>query len=276
MSEATFGSTGPSDSHFDVTIKNIVVGPYLEFIQELTSYLGSGSATGPYYEIDLAPPSIEVGYRYSKPVLSLVAITFINVGFSLSALLPIDNRAALFKLSLADQYDPFMIAVLPCYGGGGFIAFTGNPKGIVSIEASFEFGAVVGYSFGPLSANGQVTAGIYILRSAEGSGIIRGFVHAMGEGNLACFSICVNIEVWVQMEMPSGNVTGGAHFEFSFKVAFAEVSYGFDAGYTFAGGGGGARERFFVHPGEPRTLTKVQRKSDHWRDYRKMYGARAA
>jgi hypothetical protein len=273
MSKAEFGSTGPSDSHFDVTIEKIIVGPYLEFIQELTAYLGSGNATGPYYEISLAPPSIEVGYRYSKPVLSLVAITFINVGFSISALLPIDNRSALFKLSLADQYDPFMITVLPCYGGGGFIAFTGNPKGIVSIEASFEFGAVVAYGFGPLSAEGQVTAGIYILRSADGSGLIRGFVHAMGEGNLACFSICVNIEVWVQMELPGGNVTGGAHFEFSFKVAFAEVSYGFDASYTFAGGAGSS-ERLL--PGAFRTQTRVPKKSDQWLDYRKMYGARAA
>jgi hypothetical protein len=283
MSEANFGSTGPSDSHFDVSIANIVVGQYLEFIQELTSYLGSGNATGPYYQIELAPPSIEVGYRYSKPVLFLGGITFINVGFSISALLPIDNRSALFKLSLADQYDPFMITVLPCYGGGGFIAFTGNPKGIVSIEASFEFGAVVGYSFGPLSANGQVTAGIYILRSAEGSGVIRGFVHAMGEGNLACFSICVNIEVWVQMALPSGDVTGGAHFEFSFKVAFAEVSYGFDAAYSFPGPSSGGsptlpdrNERPLPHSTEPRTLTEVPRKFDQWLAYRKMYGARAA
>src|SRR6202161_1409704 len=240
MSEAIFGSTGQSDSNFDVSVGEIIVGEYLQFIKELTSYLGSGNATGPYYQIELNPPSIEVGYRYSKPVLFLGGVSFINVGFSIAALLPIDNRSALFKLSLADQYDPFMIEVLPCYGGGGFIAFTGNPKGIVSLEASFEFGAVVAYAFGPLSADGQVSAGIYILRSAEGSGLIRGFVHAMGEGNLACFSICVNIEVWVQMQIPTGVVTGGAHFEFSFKVFMAEVSYGFDAQYNFPGPSQGA------------------------------------
>lgn len=283
MSAAEFGSNDTSGSSFKVAIQTIEVGDYLKFIQELTSYLGSGNATGPYYQIELAPPSIEVGYRYSKPVLFLGGISFLNVGFSISALLPIDNRAALFKLSLADQYDPFMIEVLPCYGGGGFIAFTGNPKGIVSIEASFEFGAVVAYAFGPLSAAGQVSAGIYVLRSAEGSGVIRGFVHAMGEGNLACFSICVNIEVWVQMELPSGHVTGGAHFEFSFKVAFAEISYGFDASYTFQGGASAALQggasvagSRLVHAAEPRTLTKVPRKFDQWLAYRKMFGSRSA
>ena len=215
-------------------------------------------------------------------MVSLGVITFFNVGFSISAQLPFQDRDARIRMALASAMDPLMLSVLPCYGGGGFFAITSNGREIVEAECSAEFGAIVGASFGPLTAVVRVMAGIYIRQSNGGGAYIKGFVHAIGEGCIACFSITVNIEVAIIQE--NGNMRGESSYRFTFKVAFAEISYGVTASYSISGSGGGstgAAALTFIndvkkaHPNcdtalKDRYVTiRVPSKSRRWSEYRK-------
>jgi hypothetical protein len=165
---------------------------------------------------------------------------------------------------------------------------TANGREFVEMECSFEFGAIVGISFGPLSAVGRVMAGIYIRCAHGGGAYIKGFVHAVGEGSIACFSICVNIEVAIIHDSSTGNVKGESTYEITFKVGIAEISYGFTASYSVSGGsGGGGRAALFdaskhpmvkagCHPNEIhyRVIERVPPKTRRWKDYRKNFDIR--
>jgi hypothetical protein len=237
----------------------------------------------------LSPLGIEAGFEFSEEIISLGAITFFNVGFSISAQLPFQDRDARFRFALASADAPFMVSVLPCYGGGGFFAITSNGREIVQAECSAEFGAIVGLKFGPLAASGRVMAGIYIRQGQGGGAYIKGFVHAVGEGHIACFSVTVNIEVCV-VHLPDGTMYGQSSYRFTFKVGFAEIGYGVTATYSIAskggggGGGGNADLVAFVQPAivaqimkehpschlhEKKFIkTRVPSKSRHWTRYR--------
>ena len=80
---------------------------------------------------------------------------------------------------------------------------------------------------------------------------LEGFVHAVGEGHIACFGISVNFEVKVVHE-DSGTVTGSATYRFSFRVGFVKVGYGVTATYGF---NKNDSARAFTSPSRPRLLT---------------------
>lgn len=287
---AEFTSVNGSRPDFKADMDDVKIGPALEFIRQLGQYL-SYSGGGFYVRLTLSPLGIEAGFEFSEEIISLGAITFFNVGFSISAQLPFQDRDARFRFALASADAPFMVSVLPCYGGGGFFAITSNGREIVQAECSAEFGAIVGLKFGPLSASGRVMAGIYIRQGQGGGAYIKGFVHAVGEGHIACFSVTVNIEVCI-VHLPNGTMYGQSSYRFTFKVGFAEIGYGVTATYSIAskgggdggGGGGNAELVAFVQPAivaeimkkhpschlhEKKFITtRVPSKSRHWTRYR--------
>lgn len=287
---AEFSSVNGSRPDFKADMDDVKIGPALEFIRQLGQYL-SYSGGGFYVRLTLSPLGIEAGFEFSEEIISLGAITFFNVGFSISAQLPFQDRDARFRFALASADAPFMVSVLPCYGGGGFFAITSNGREIVQAECSAEFGAIVGLKFGPLAASGRVMAGIYIRQAQGGGAFIKGFVHAVGEGHIACFSVTVNIEVCI-VHLPSGTMYGQSSYRFTFKVGFAEIGYGVTATYSIAskgdgggeGGGGNHALAAFVRPAcvdqimkeypscplhERKFIrTRVPSKSRHWTKYR--------
>jgi hypothetical protein len=287
FSGAEFSSVNGSRPDFKADMEDVKIGPALEFIRQLGQYL-SYSGGGFYVRLTLSPLGIEAGFEFSEDIISLGAITFFNVGFSISAQLPFQDRDARFRFALASADAPFMVSVLPCYGGGGFFAITSNGREIVQAECSAEFGAIVGLKFGPLSASGRVMAGIYIRQAQGGGAFIKGFVHAVGEGHIACFSVTVNIEVCI-VHLPNGTMYGQSSYRFTFKVGFAEVGYGVTATYSIAskGGGGGGGNAELVAFVQPKIVTQIMKehpschlhekkfittrvpsKSRHWTRYR--------
>lgn len=226
-------------SSIKADIDGVELGSALQFVKAIQSFMSPGEGNGPYIVPTFLPPGIEAGYRYSAPIITVGSLFLYNVAIDLKASLPFSNREALFSFAFAQKNRPFLISSPP-YGGGGFVGLTANAKGIIGFEIQIEFGAVVGISFGPMTAQGRVTSGIY-LKSSPALRILEGFVRAIGEGNIACFSICVNIEVAVRQE--NSNMTGSSSYSFTFKVGFFEVSYGFTASYEISGGESNNRVR---------------------------------
>jgi hypothetical protein len=254
---ASFTSINGSKPDFKADIDDVKIGPLLKFIQELGKYL-SYSGGGFYVRLTLSPLGVEAGFEYNEKVIPFGAITFFNVAFSVSAKLPFQDRDARFRFALASADDPFMLSVLPCYGGGGFFAITSNGREIVQAECSAEFGAILGLKFGPLSAVGRVMAGIYIRQGQGGGAYIKGFVHAVGEGCIACFSLTVNIEVCI-IHQANGQMYGQSSYRFTFKVGFAEVGYGVTATYSVSGGGGGGGGVGMLSSGPPAIVAQIMK-----------------
>jgi hypothetical protein len=280
---AHFTSINGGKPDFKANLRDVKIGPGLEFIKMLASFLSYGDDSGFYVRVTIFPLGIEAGFEYSEPIVPLGGLILYNVGFSVSANLPFEDRDARFRFALASADAPLIISYPP-YGGGGFVAMTANGREFVEVECSFEFGAIVGISFGPLNAVGRVMAGIYIRCAHGGGAYIKGFVHAVGEGSIACFSICVNVEVAI-IHQTDGSMQGSSSYEITFKVGIAEISYGFTASYSVAGGsGGGGRAALFdaskhpmvkagCHPDEIhyRIIERVPPKTRRWKDYRKNF-----
>lgn len=281
--KATFSSINGGRPDFSATLDDVQIGTKLQFVKLLQNFL-SYSSGGFYVRPTIFPLGIEAGFEFSEDIVPLGGLILYNVGFSVSCKLPFEDRDARFRFALASADAPLIISYPP-YGGGGFVALTANGREFVEVECAFEFGAIVGINFGILNAVGRVMAGIYFRQAQGGGAYIKGFVHAVGEGSIACFSICVNIEVAIEHE-PTGQVRGTSSYRFTFKVAFAEVSYGFTASYAISGGEGGSNQpsahllaiadktkRLLAAGCKPdelhyKLIERVPPKTRRWKDYR--------
>ena len=164
---------------------------------------------------------------------------------------------------------------------------------------SFMFGAVAAIKFGPLSGHGHVMAGIFIEKKGD-ERIIGAIFEALGEGSIACFSMCVYLRVKLEHRSSDGALDGSAEYSVSFKVGFFSVSFRFEvrkriAGGNSSGGGGSlplplpsplplavASPRYFVHnertvvrtaslrpsPADREYVTKTPSKLREWRVYK--------
>ena len=217
---------------FHADIGRVRIGSMLAFLEKLQTYFNSGPGNGLYREFRVFPSELEVGYRYRQPLIQVGTLQFINIGFHVGAILPLDDRQAEFRFAFASREHPFLIAQPP-YGGGGFVGLRANARGIIGFEIQLEFGAVVSVEFGPLSAHGRVTAGIY-LENGQGHRVLEGFFHAIGEGSVGCFGVCVNVEIKTRQE-DDASMAGSARYVYSFKVGVLEVDFGVTAGHRQPG-----------------------------------------
>lgn len=225
---------------FDTTITGVRIGAMLEFLTLIQSYFSSGNENGLYYELQFLPPAIEVGYRFNKSLIAIGSMLLLNVGFRVGARLPLDDRQAEFFAQMSSREHPLLIVMTP-YGGGGFFSLRSSARGIVSFEIQFEFGFVGAVEFGPLTGQARATAGIYLMQG-NGTRVLEGFVHAVGEGQIACFGIGVNVEIRMRQE-GDGAMQGSTTMKYSFSVGFYEVEFEFEAQrrQDNGTGGGGAR-----------------------------------
>jgi hypothetical protein len=286
--EAKFQSLDGSSPKFNPQIETVILGRAVEFIQPLQAWL-SPSEGGLYVKPLFSPVGLEVGYTYDAGIILVGALQFINVSLGAAAQLPFDGSDAVFKFHFASAERPFLISSPP-YGGGGHVELFANATSIKGFSLSCRFGAVVAIKFGPLSAQGRVTAGIYFAL-IDNTREIAAFVEAVGEGNIACFSICVFIQVGLRQRSGTGGtrLEGFARYSFTFKVGFVKISIGFTANYTIHGnrGAGGpplqvmtAAEAlsppcpplFCFRPANaddlPRYATLAPRKTSEWHAYR--------
>ncbi|WP_315783336.1 MULTISPECIES: hypothetical protein [unclassified Bradyrhizobium] len=293
---ARFETTPGGDTKFTADIGEAEIGSMLSFLQALQSFMSPSGGNGFYRGIQLIPPQIEVGYRFNKDVLIVGGLIFQNIGFGIGAILPLDGRQAEFRFNFASREKPFFISAPPPtpYGGGGFVGLRANARGVVAFEIQLQFGAAFAIEFGPLLAFVRISAGIYLLSEAGGRRILEGFVEAVGEGNIACFSVSVLIQIKTSQQSDS-SMAGSSTYAFSFKVGFFEVTYSVTAGYRTKGSGGSAQAQILPQDtadaygqtalpparrgrksrpaavARRKVRTEVPAMQDNWKEYRKNF-----
>jgi hypothetical protein len=228
FTDTEFTSDGHGSPNFKTKIGQVVIGDDLMFLQELQEWMtGGGFTILPVID----PPGVEIGYSIGEPVIEMGAVTLLNTALSISANLPFTDKEAVFKFAFASSERPFGIIVKPYYYGGGFVSIMTTAK-TGSVDLQLEFGAAAAITFGPLKGWGLISAGINLHTGSNNA--LKGFVHALGEGQLGCFGMSVNIEVAVEQQGDA--MTGSSTYRYSFKVGFIHVDFEFEARYEVAGG----------------------------------------
>lgn len=246
---AKFTASEGEKPKFDVKVNTVTIGPALEFLKTLGSFLSPGGKDGFFIIPKFAPPGIEAGFGIDLGTISIGTISFMNVSINASCELPFDDRSAHFKVSLSRRDAPFLISFAP-YGGGGFFALIATSKGIVGFEAAFEFGAVAAFSYGPLTGQGRITLGIYVSKS-ELSAQIGGYFFAGGSARIACFAVSASLLVTF-IQTLGGDLEGEATFTFSFSVGICDFEYSVGVAHTVPGGfgGGGGSQALLIENDE--------------------------
>lgn len=233
---AKFTASEGEKPKFDIRVNSVTIGPALEFIQALGAYMSPGGKDGFFIVPKLSPPGIEAGFGLNLGTISIGTVSFMNVSINASCELPYDDRAAQFAASVSRRIEPFIISAAP-YGGGGFFALIANSAGIIGFEAAFEYGGAAAFSYGPLTAQGRITLGIYISKNLQ-SAQIGGYFFAGGAARIACFAVTAALLVTITQTL-GGDMEGDATFTFSFSVGLCDFEYSVGVAHTVDKGFGG-------------------------------------
>lgn len=238
FSAAEFVLAPGKPGKFDITFAGYEIGPQAEFIAELAESLGQDTGKV-YIEPTDGFPGIVAGYRLSLPAMTFGAANFLNVGIVAGAMLPFDNREALFSVGISSRNDPFIITI-GVWGGGGHFTLYSNGQDMVGFDVGFVFGGAGEIAAGPLQARGRVSVGIFLRKFGDYSETLGDF-YAGGKAKIAIFSIAASLRVQIGQD-GGGNMVGSAVFKYSFSVGFAKFRFSItlykkeDKGLKNAGG----------------------------------------
>ena len=213
------GGTGQSGA-LSAKVEGVKFKGQLEFLATLQKWLNPGGS-GPFVRLLPDRPGIEAGYVLSLGIISIGTLSFSNINFAASCLLPFDNQEALLAFSLGTLDQPFLISAAP-YGGGGFFGLEAGRKGIVAGHASFEYGGVAAVKFGPLEGIGRITTGVYVKQSGN-SVVLTGLFFAGFAGHIACFGVTTAFTLRIRCE--NGAMSGEASLSFSFSMGLFDVKF---------------------------------------------------
>ncbi|WP_424830336.1 hypothetical protein [Ruegeria sp.] len=223
---ARFETKGGSRPRFDITYDDYVIGPQLEFVQQLQSILSPSEGSGAFIIPRFGLPGIEAGYSMNLGIFSIGAASFFNIALRTSAILPFGDGDARFRASLSSRSNPFTISYLP-FGGSGFFAIEANAEGIVGFEASFDFGGAAAFGYGPLTGQGRLMSGIYVrqMTLARGRKLteISGTFYVGGSARIWIFGFGASL--YVRLGMVNGNMSGEAVFTYSFSIGIKDFDF---------------------------------------------------
>ncbi|MDN5200375.1 hypothetical protein QQ008_03360 [Fulvivirgaceae bacterium BMA10] len=136
----------------------IFLGP-LAFVNNLQNIIpGDGFAEGPY--INLQPTGIKAGYELGIPSVEVGMLSIANITLGAYVRLPFTGAPLTIGFNFCRRENPFLLTI-SCFGGGGFFALESSIKGLVMVEAAFEFGAALSFDIGVASGGVSVMGGFY-------------------------------------------------------------------------------------------------------------------
>ena len=156
------------------------------------------------------------------------ALSFSNVVLNAAARLPFDaGGEARFIVSIGRSDAPFLISAT-IFGGGGYLALIASSRSIVGFEASFDYGGVLAFGFGPLQGIGRVTMGVYLRREEASKGDVRtslgANLFACGYAHIACFGFSTSLLVRL-VQNDGGPMYGEATYTFSFSLGIDDIEF---------------------------------------------------
>ncbi|HBZ8093441.1 TPA: hypothetical protein MM168_005258 [Klebsiella variicola subsp. variicola] len=228
----SFSARSGRETRLDVSIDHVEFRGALTFVKTLQTYLNQ--TFGMSVEPRKGGPGLVVGYSFSKNLIPLTAFQLQMVSFNISCEMPFDNEPARFRFSLSRPDQPFMIST-GIYGGGGHVAIQSRADTLEVLDASFEYGVVTAFQFGPAVGRGRITAGIYIRLSVR-EATLSGYFNASGIANIAgLVTVSAQFRVQLWYDLKSGRTAGMATFCISFSIGFFNYEYDVTVSYASQG-----------------------------------------
>ncbi|WP_291387094.1 MULTISPECIES: hypothetical protein [Achromobacter] len=215
-----FTSTGGATT-CDLQYGGFTLGAKLNYLAQLTPLFGSPAGSGFYLKPMNTGIGLETGYKLNLGMVTIGNLAIFNVSLNAAARLPFDNQKATFIASLSRRDSPFTIAIAP-YGGSGFFLLEADTQGIVSFEASFEYGGAGAFSYGPLQGHGRLMVGAYI-RSTRTSTEIYATFYVGGSASIWIFNFGASL--YVNATQQDGKMVGSATYAFSFSMGIVDYDY---------------------------------------------------
>lgn len=152
----TFDILPGAKPDFTVAMGTSTFGGALDWVNELSSYLGQGG--GPPLEV--TAEAVELGFSLDIPTLAVGVLTIQNISFHGGLMLPFDGNPARLRIGFCTREQPFVLTVLGL-GGGGFFMLGIGLDGVEQVEMAIEFGASIAIYLGVASGEVHLLAGIY-------------------------------------------------------------------------------------------------------------------
>ena len=233
FSPMIFSAGTGREAKLTVDVEHVYFSGQLSFVKSLQEWLREkfGMLVEPWSE----GPGVLVGYSFNRDIIQATAFTLQNVGFNISCILPFNGEPARFRFGLSQPNKPFLVSA-GIYGGGGYVGIQSRADTIEYIEASFEYGLVTAFKFGPAVGTGRITAGVYI-RLADRQALISGFFNASGAATIAgLITVAAEFRVQIWYDGGTGRVAGAATFMVSFSISIVEYKYSVGVAYARQGG----------------------------------------
>lgn len=205
-------------------------GDALEFVKRLSVVFGTRSG----FVAQPTAHGLRVGYQFASEYEVLGGLVLQNIALLVAVDLPFDNSPVVVTLRLSDRTRPCLVSA-GLYGGGGFLSIETRADTLQLLEASFEFGGVTAYRYGPLSGKGRITAGIYI-RMGGRNPLVEGFFCAEGAVSIGgLIHMSATLRVALAYDIRSGTTRGSATYTFKIKLGFTSYRYRVNVNYARKG-----------------------------------------
>lgn len=215
------------------------MGP-LEFINTLQEVIPVGGfADGP--SINLSPTGIKAGYTIDIPAVEAGMLAVKNMSLSANVTLPFTGEPLTFGFQFCKRENPFLLTV-SMFGGGGFFGMELSTRGLVMMEASFEFGAAISINLGIASGGVSIMGGFYFQMEQEGDNtmmMLTGYIRLNGALSiLGIITLALEFYLALTYLMESGKgdkLIGEATLKVSIEVLFFSKSVSVTARRTLKG-----------------------------------------
>ena len=238
-------STGRK-AEVDVKFEGIEFLGILSFVNTLTSLIPLDGFSDPPF-VDVSAEGARAGFTLALPNLAIGIFSLTNISLGADAKVPFLGDTVSVGFNFCTREKPFTLAVA-FLGGGGFFGIRVAPKGVILLEAAFEFGAYLALDFGVASGSVSAMAGIYFkIESDKGS--LTGYFRVRGEVDVLSL-ITASIELYLALSyaFDTGKMVGEASITVQVEVLFLSTSVSIRTRREFAGSNGDPTVREMLAP----------------------------
>jgi hypothetical protein len=208
---------------------------------------GGASAPSPTkgFSIKIGTDGVVAAFATDIPSLSVGVFALSNMSFGAQATVPFDGSPARLALNFCTKEKPFSL-VIYTFAGGGYFSLTASFRGIEHFDASFEFGAQMGFDIaGIVKGSIYIKGGIHYSYDIKNKSVFHAFIHMGGTVKImAIASASIDLALDMGYESVTNKWTGTATLTVSVSVLFFSYSDSFEVHRSLGGNDPGFADEY--------------------------------
>jgi hypothetical protein len=231
---------------FDIKVTNVELTGKLTLLSKLSAYFHIGG-WGIGFSIKLEGLTVVATLTIGIPDVAFAVFALTDLVFEMTYKHPFNpedirtGKVPTISFSVGSREKPFALAIM-LVGGKGFFKMEFSSKRLTKLEVSFEFGAIVTVSFGPVKASVSQTGGIYYTLewNAEKNdhfAKLSAFMQVSGTVKVLILEVSLLMRLELEYQEASNSLYGRATFTVTIKCWCFKASKTLTYERTLAGGG---------------------------------------